>query len=103
MDRFRLRALATVLVLLPAAAAAREGPSGRPFTPALSCESVRLLVARAGAVTLSTSANAYERVLRSGGTCTGDTTAAPAFVPARDDPSCFAGYRCRQRNTDTSY
>ncbi|MEA1833470.1 hypothetical protein U8607_15400 [Methylobacterium durans] len=98
MARFRLRALAGTLVLASAASAQE-----RPYTPALTCQTVRGLVERAGAVTLSTSANAYERVLRTGGACTGDTSAAPAFVPARDDPSCFAGYRCRQRNTDTSY
>ncbi|MDR7039316.1 hypothetical protein J2X36_004090 [Methylobacterium sp. BE186] len=101
MDGFRLRtaylALAGTLALGPA----RAGE--RPYTPALACEDVRLLVTRAGSVTLATSPNAYEQVSRTGGVCTGDTTAAPAFVPARDDPACFAGYRCRQRNSDTSY
>ncbi|PIU07121.1 MAG: hypothetical protein COT28_21520 [Methylobacterium sp. CG08_land_8_20_14_0_20_71_15] len=79
----------------------RLGPAAeRVFTPALSCSAVRGIVAEARDVVLATSLapDVYERVYAAGGVCTDEVTAAPAFVPTGDDPMCFAGYRCRQRN-----
>ncbi|WP_244612389.1 hypothetical protein [Methylobacterium haplocladii] len=72
----------------------------RPYTPELSCAAVRGIVARQGAVVLATSPNAYERVFLDSGACQGEVTSAPAFEPTLDDPNCFAGYRCKQRNND---
>lgn len=87
-------ALALAGVTLSGAASAQE----RPFTPALNCEAVRAIVAREGRVVLASSPTAYETVHAIGGACRNEFTAAPAFQPTRDDPYCFAGYRCVQRN-----
>jgi hypothetical protein len=72
----------------------------RPYTPELSCAAVQGIVARQGAVVLATSPHAYERVFVDSGACQGEVTSAPAFEPTLDDPNCFAGYRCKQRNND---
>lgn len=72
----------------------------RPYTPQLTCAAVKAIVARQGDVVLATSPNAYERVYLDGGACRQEVTAVPAFEPTLDDPNCFAGYRCRQRNND---
>ena len=70
----------------------------RPFTPSLTCSAVQALVARERRVVLATSPNAYEAVHLDSGDCRNEVTARPAFEPTLDDPNCFAGYRCVQRN-----
>lgn len=87
-------ALCLVGVTMSGAALAQE----RPFTPALTCEAVRAIVARQGRVVLASSPTAYETVHALSGACRNESTAAPAFEPTLDDPYCFAGYRCVQRN-----
>ena len=52
-------------------------------------------------VVLSTSANAYEMVHRDVMACASDETGAPAFEPTSDDANCLAGWRCKQRNSDS--
>ncbi|GEP09765.1 hypothetical protein [Methylobacterium gnaphalii] len=82
------------LTLAASAASAQQ----RPYTPALTCAAVKAIVARQGAVVLATSPHAYEKVYADSGACRDEVTAAPAFEPSIDDPNCFAGYRCQQRN-----
>ncbi|GLS42889.1 hypothetical protein [Methylobacterium brachythecii] len=91
-----MRAAVSIICLALSAATAVAQP--RPFTPALTCAAVKGIVARQGAVVLATSAHAYELVFLDSGACRGEVTAVPAFEPALDDPNCFAGYRCQQRN-----
>ncbi|ABY29390.1 hypothetical protein [Methylorubrum extorquens] len=76
------------------AASAQE----RPFTPSLTCGAVQALVARQRRVVLATSPNAYEAVHLDSGDCRNEVTARPAFEPTLDNPYCFAGYHCVQRN-----
>ncbi|CAO4163011.1 hypothetical protein CLBKND_00662 [Methylorubrum aminovorans] len=85
---------AAVFGLAVTAASAQE----RPYTPALTCAAVQALVARQGRVVLATSPHAYEAVHYKSGDCRNEVTARPAFEPTLDDPNCFAGYRCVQRN-----
>ncbi|MGE7156893.1 hypothetical protein ACQKJ1_24525 [Methylorubrum rhodesianum] len=84
----------TILGLTATAASAQE----RPFTPSLTCAAVQAIVARQRRVVLATSPNAYEMVHFESGDCRNEVTARPAFEPTLDDPNCFAGYRCVQRN-----
>ncbi|AMB44032.1 MULTISPECIES: hypothetical protein [Methylobacteriaceae] len=83
-----------VVGLAGTAASAQE----RPFTPSLTCGTVQALVARQRRVVLATSPNAYEAVHLDSGDCRNEVTARPAFEPTLDNPYCFAGYRCVQRN-----
>ncbi|WP_187273770.1 MULTISPECIES: hypothetical protein [unclassified Methylobacterium] len=73
-------------------------PGGaRPDTRALTCADAAALVARAGAVVMTTGAMTYERIVRDGGFCTIELTARPAFEATRDVRMCFVGYRCVER------
>ncbi|GJE29357.1 hypothetical protein [Methylobacterium organophilum] len=97
-----MKALLPLLGLLAATGAVAQETvrDGRPFTPALSCAAVKRIVAERGHAVLATSPNAYETVHLESGACREEVTAAPAFEPTLDDPNCFAGWRCRQRDND---
>lgn len=84
--------------LLAGSAAAQPVGAERPFTPALSCAAVQGIVARRGHVVLASSPTAYETVHYESGACQNEVSSAPAFEPTLDEPYCFAGYRCVQRN-----
>lgn len=73
---------------------------GRTDTRSITCATLKGIVDRAGRIVLATSANAYEAVHRDGGACQQDTTSAPAYEPTADQPACFAGWRCKPRNSD---
>lgn len=74
----------------------------RPYTPEMICAEVKAIVAQSRHVVLATSPNAYELVHVDGGACKNGLTSAPAFEPTRDDPNCFAGYRCKDRSNDAT-
>ncbi|WP_332685480.1 hypothetical protein [Bosea sp. (in: a-proteobacteria)] len=81
--------LSLVLVLAAGAALAR------PQTPARSCVANQQSVRANGAIVLGTGGHTYDRFVRHRGFCQFDEYADPAWVPARDTPSCFVGYRCK--------
>jgi hypothetical protein len=91
-------AAAFVLVAFASAAAAQE----RVDTRALNCAALKARVAREGTLVLARSETAYETVHLDPGGCQQDETAAPAFEPSADLPSCMAGWRCAQRNSDSN-
>ncbi len=94
---------AALAVGWPCAGSGQERPyNERPYTPSLSCAAVKAIVARRGRVILATSPNAYETVHLDSGACQGEVTARPAFEPTLDEPNCFAGWRCRQRDNDAT-
>lgn len=74
----------------------------RPYTPELVCAEVKAIVAQSRHVVLATSPNAYELVHVDGGSCGEGLTSVPAFEPTRDEPNCFAGYRCKDRSNDAT-
>lgn len=77
----------------------RTGPAaGRIYAPDMPCAAVQAAVARGRAVIVNSSPTAYEKVYADAGVCRNEVTSAPAFTRSADDPSCFAGYRCRDRN-----
>ena len=86
-----------LLMVLASAVAAQE----RVATRGLTCAALQARVARDRHVVLTTSETAYETVHRDAGSCRIDETAAPAFEPSADVPSCLTGWRCRQRNSDS--
>lgn len=86
------RILIALLVLGLAGAASAQG---RPQSPALSCAANRQSVLANGAIVLGTGGFTYDRFVRDRSFCQFDETVFPAWVPARDTPQCFVGYRCK--------
>lgn len=66
----------------------------RPFTPSLVCGQARQIVASRGAVVLGTGTHTYDRYVRDRSFCEINETIEPGWVPTRDTPQCFVGYRC---------
>lgn len=86
------RILITLLALGLANAALAQG---RPQTPERSCAANRQSVLAHGAIVLGTGGYTYDRFVRDRSFCQFDEYADPAWVPARDTPQCFVGYRCK--------
>ena len=76
---------------------APSGGGGRPDTRVLTCAAAAGLVARAGAVVMSTGPLTYLRIVRDGGFCTIEETTRPDYEATCDERQCFVGYRCVER------
>jgi len=59
----------------------------RPDALAMTCSEVQALLAREGAVTLTTGANTYDRYYAPGA-CDGTRVARPATIATRDTAQC---------------
>jgi hypothetical protein len=86
-----------LLTLAVSAQAASAMAQTRPSTVAMSCGQAAGLVASAGGIVLGTGGYTYDRFVRDRGFCLITEITEPAWVPARDTPQCFIGYRCRER------
>ncbi|WP_332688939.1 hypothetical protein [Bosea sp. (in: a-proteobacteria)] len=84
-------ALSLLLVFATGASLAQA----RPSTPARSCAANQQSVRANGAIVLGTGGYTYDRFVVHRGFCQFDEYADPAWVPARDTPQCFIGYRCK--------
>jgi hypothetical protein len=82
--------LATLILACTAAPALAQ----RASTPGMSCQSAATLVARQGAVVLSTGPDLYDRYVANDTFCPIGYFARPAFLPTRDNPQCHVGYYC---------
>lgn len=85
-----MRAPALGLLLLAAPAAAQP----RPDVTAMTCAEAGALVARSGAVVITTGPGTYSRVVRDVSFCVVEKSTEPDFERTRDVPNCFVGYRC---------
>ena len=83
-------ALAFLMVLVAATATAQPGP----LTTAMSCGQAAALVARRGALVLSTSRWTYVRAVRDRSFCMPTEVTRPVWVPTRDAPYCLVGGEC---------
>ncbi|RDJ24259.1 hypothetical protein DWF00_04040 [Bosea caraganae] len=83
--------LALALVLAADAAAAQS----RPSTVTRPCDANRQSVIASGAIVLGTGGFTYDRFVNDRSFCQVDQYTEPAWVPSRDTPSCFVGYRCK--------
>lgn len=70
----------------------------RPSTVAMTCAQAAGLVASRGAIVLGTGGYTYDRFVQHRGFCLITETTEAAFVPTRDNPQCFVGYRCVESN-----
>lgn len=86
--------LLAVLALLATTGAAHA----RPDTRDMYCDEAQDLVRRAGAITLSTGPNTYERFVFSQAQCLRMEIIRPFYAPTRDAGQCYVGYRCEPLN-----
>ncbi|WP_244476472.1 hypothetical protein [Methylobacterium sp. Leaf88] len=97
LSRRSLSVLLACTALLPGAALAQTDAQARPDTRAMTCAEAAALVARAGAVVMSTGPATYARFVRDGGFCPLPETTQPSWETTRDNPKCFVGYTCRDK------
>ena len=87
-------ALTLVLVLNAGMAAAQT----RPSTVSRPCAASQRDVQAYGAIVLGTGGYTYDRFVRDRSFCQFDEGLDPAWVPSRDQQSCFVGYRCKSQS-----
>ena len=85
------------LALAYCACATSAVAQSRPSTLNMSCGQTAGLVAARGSIVLGTGGYTYERFVSDQRFCLRDETTEPMWVPARDTPQCFVGYRCTDR------
>ena len=88
-----MKALVLMLALILTAGSADA--QTRPSTVGRPCAASQRDVQANGAIVLGTGGFTYDRFVRDRGFCQFDEYADPAWVPARDTPQCFVGYRCK--------
>ncbi|WP_375408776.1 hypothetical protein [uncultured Methylobacterium sp.] len=98
MGTIRLLPVSVAIVAFASGAIAQ----GRPAAPAMTCAAAVDLVARNGAIVLTTGPITYARFVRHGGFCPVPETPKPAFEQTLDDPKCFVGYTCQDRFSEGS-
>ncbi len=65
----------------------------------MACNQVRELVFGSGAIVITTGDRKFERFVESQRFCQPvDEVSVPAFVETRDNPECWIGYVCRNRD-----
>ncbi len=96
MTRPALVSLTLAASLMATAAVAQ----GRPSTTAMTCGQARGFVSSRGAAVIGTGGQTYDRFVRDRGFCEATEVTKTTFVPTRDNPSCFIGYRCIEPSQD---
>jgi hypothetical protein len=66
----------------------------------MSCRAAANLVSASGAIVLSTGPSTYDRYVVGDGYCQRDEMTMPAFVRSGDNPQCFIGYYCIERQME---
>lgn len=88
------------VALWAALAATSVSAQQRPSTPMLSCAQARGIVAQQGAAVLGTGGYTFDRFVSSRRFCEVTEVTRTTFVPTRDNPQCFVGYRCIEPSPD---
>ena len=92
----RTIALTIAATMLTTAAVAQN----RPSTTAMTCRQAASLVYARGAIVLGTGGYTYDRFVRDRSFCQVTEALESAWVPTRDTPTCFVGYRCYEPSRD---
>src|SRR3954447_704776 len=92
----RALALTIAATVLTTAAVAQN----RPSTTAMTCQQAASLVYARGAIVLGTGGYTYDRFVRDRSFCQVTEALESAWVPTRDTPTCFVGYRCYEPSRD---
>ncbi|NIX76587.1 hypothetical protein [Microvirga terricola] len=82
-------------IIVAVTAFATGAQAQRPLTTAMPCFQAQRIVASRGAAVLGTGPYTYDRFVRDLSFCQVNEYLQPAWVPARDTPQCFVGYRCK--------
>ena len=85
-----------LLAIVGCLAAADAVAQPRPSSVDMTCRQALGLVTARGALVLGTGGYTYDRFVHHRGFCLRTETTEPAWVPTRDNPQCFVGYRCRE-------
>lgn len=90
--------LACAAAVAAALLVAAPGPAeaARPDSRQLTCAQAQSLVARNGAVVMTTGRFTYERFVSGIRFCDRWQTLRPETAPTRDAPRCVVGYVCEQ-------
>jgi hypothetical protein len=89
-----------VAIVLALSLAATAAPAQRASTTAMSCGQARSFLAARGAAVIGTGGQTYDRFVRDRSYCSPTEVTRAAFVPTRDNPGCFIGYRCIEPSLD---
>ena len=92
-----MRRPALALALALALARLAAGPATaqpRPDVTAMTCAAAQALIARSGAVVVTTGPGTYSRIVADVSFCTIEKSTRPDYERTRDVPECFVGYRC---------
>ena len=92
----RTIAVAIATAMLTTAAVAQN----RPSTTAMTCQQAASLVYARGAIVLGTGGYTYDRFVRDRSFCQVTEALESAWLPTRDTPTCFVGYRCYEPSRD---
>jgi hypothetical protein len=87
------------IFLMISVAATSAFAQPRLSTVAMSCGHAAGLVTSAGAIVLGTGGQTYDRFVRDRSFCVHGEITEAVWVPARDTPQCFVGYRCKSPAT----
>ncbi|NNM73132.1 hypothetical protein [Enterovirga aerilata] len=91
-----VRFAAALGMCLVAGAAAAQ----RASTTGMTCGQARSFLAARGAAVIGTGGYTYDRFVRDRSFCQPTEVTRTAFVPTRDTPQCFIGYRCIEPSLD---
>lgn len=92
-----MRAITAGLIgLLLAVDPVGASAQSRPDTRRMSCGEARNIVARNGAIVMTTGAGTYERIVVGERFCLLGEGALPAFASTRDAGRCQVGFYCGQ-------
>jgi hypothetical protein len=88
MQRIAILFFTGAALVLPGAALAQMEP------PTIACAQARGQVQARGAAVVYSSRHIYDRFVIDQRFCAHGETTRAAFIPTRDDPACFVGFRC---------
>jgi hypothetical protein len=72
----------------------------RPSTTGMTCSQARTFISARGAAVIGTGGQTYDRFVRDRSFCEPTEVTKTTFVPTRDNPQCFIGYRCIEPGRD---
>jgi len=105
-----MRRLATILCLSAMCVSASAQQRREEFTApqrgnatAMSCQAVKAFIQSNGAALLSTGGGSYDRYVRDQSFCYSGQVGRTAFAPTRDNPHCFVGYTCEERQLNNPF
>lgn len=99
MHRFRICSALVVAGMLagPVFATTAEAQSRRPDVRKMTCEQVKELVKKTGAVVLTTGQYTYDRYVSNQFYCPSGMETKNAWVATSDTQKCLIGYTCEIR------